>query len=465
MTAPRRRALLAGTCLVATTLARPAHAIFGIGDTTFCINCTTEYTEIMREAARGAQVLRQIQEATNTVSQLRSTYNAVTGIRDLGSAASALGLLGIQNPFPVNPYTMQSLISGQGGVQGVLSNLTAISSSTFQANALYLPSTRSWLDTQALTMARGTAAEQGVAMQGYRASADRLTQYAGLRTRAAAASDPKTVSDLQLSVQIANGEQAAQAQQLFAASMTATAQRDIAAQRTHQHERQCITQLIAYFNRTSDSQACPQGNAGGVSVETIAMTGGTGSVTVGTGNGAALEAMMAQPWGQQAAGAATNAGLNPATLAAMGQVESGLRNTSNGNAVGVWQMMAPTYASAMSAAGGSTDPAGRSNPATEAVAASTLLAREASTLQAAGIATPSGIDLRGGYNFGDAYTVPLARAADSDLMSNVLSSYSASTLASNGVAPGTTVGAWRQGLLSRSPDLAQPALLSNLRSS
>jgi len=468
-----RHLLLAGVGGAALLMAsaRPAHAVFGVGDTTWCLNCTTEYSEVFREIARAAQVAKQLATAEQQAQTALNTYRSFTGVRDLGSAMSALNLLGVQNPFPVDAYALQGILNGQGGSTGMLANLQGLYTGTYASNQVFLPSSPNWVDQQRIAMARGMAGQQALALNAYRASGDRLTSYAGARARLGTASDPAEVAQIQASVAIANGEQAAQNQQLLATYVAAQAQREITQQRDQQHESQCITQLISYFNRTSDSSVCPAASTGGATAQTVAYNTGAGmsasasASIIGTGNGAALQAMMAQPWGVQAAQAAQQVGVNPATLAAMGQVESNFQNTSNGNAVGVFQMTPATFQAAAAAAGGSPDLAGRMDPGTEALAAAQEIKSQASTLQAAGIASPTGLDTRGGYNFGSSYAVPLARAGNSDLMGNVLNGYSAATLASNGISPGMTVGQWRGALLAKAPDLAQPVSLAALRSS
>jgi len=65
------------------------------------------------------------------------------------------------------------------------------------------------------------------------------------------------------------------------------------------------------------------------------------------GGTAAMDAMMATPYGALASQAATQLGLNPEAMAGLGQLESGFRNvgTANGSssATGPWQIITGTW--------------------------------------------------------------------------------------------------------------------------
>ncbi len=68
----------------------------------------------------------------------------------------------------------------------------------------------------------------------------------------------------------------------------------------------------------------------------------------GGGTTAAMDAMMATPYGALASQSATQLGLNPEAMAGLGQLESGFRNvgTANGtsSATGPWQITTGTWA-------------------------------------------------------------------------------------------------------------------------
>ncbi len=403
------------------------------------------------------------------LQQLMTAYQAITGVRDMGSAMAALNMVGIQNPMPVNPYAVQNLISGTGGMSGISSALSGLYTGNASANHVYTPSGGDWRAQDMMTNANSLAGIQALAQHSYQASADRLTQLAGLRARAQTASDPAEVEQLKAQTALVQSDIASQQQQLQAVAVMAQTQQQVRAQRTDEQDRRCIEALIAFYNG-SGGASCPPPTAGVTNVMASGsnlVTGAGGAASAG-GATASLGTMEAQSWGQQAADNATGLGVNPNAVAATCVLESGCQNVSAkaGSTVnGAFQMTDGTYQAAMRAAGQSTDLAGKMNPATESIAAAQELKSAALTLQQSGIANPTVMDVRGAYNFGQGYGVALARADNATPMSSVLSSYSAGTLQSNGITPGvTTVGQWRAGISSKLGDAATAPVLLGLRS-
>ncbi len=91
----------------------------------------------------------------------------------------------------------------------------------------------------------------------------------------------------------------------------------------------------------------------------------------------------------------------------------------------------------------------KNDPASQSIASAQYLKDGAQALQAAGIANPSVLDVRGYYNFGPGNAADLAGAADNQLMSSTLN-FSDATLRANGITPGvTTVGQWRAGVVNK----------------
>lgn len=149
-----------------------------------CANCTQEVTEVLRwvdSMRQGAQTLAQVQQQVN---QARAFYQQVTHVTDLGSAVSALGVVGIQNPLPVNPYALQSLLSGQGGANGMLSSLNGLYTGSLGQNTLTPMGTpSSWVGRllgQQIGAASGT---QAVSLQLFQTLSERNTLINQLRDR------------------------------------------------------------------------------------------------------------------------------------------------------------------------------------------------------------------------------------------------------------------------------------------
>lgn len=200
---------------------------------------------------------------------------------------------------------------------------------------------------------------------------------------------------------------------------------------------------------------------------------GAGDPAGGGSGGTSADAVLQQrSWGAMASQNVTAMGVNPSVIAAACVIESGCQNVNalSGSSVsGAFQMIDQTYTADIRQAAAQnpslagtidTSLAGKLDPANQAIAAAQELKNAATTLQRAGISNPTFLDTRGAYNFGGLYGVPLATANDGQMMSSILTSYTASQLASNGISPSTTVGQWRQSVINKiGPAATQPILL------
>ncbi len=213
-----------------------------------------------------------------------------------------------------------------------------------------------------------------------------------------------------------------------------------------------------------------------LSTGTTSILGGSGS-TSGSGSGGgsstssdALDTMMGTSWGSAAAQNAGALGVNSTALAAICVIESGCQNVQgSGSITGAFQMSSATYTAALNQAL-AQDPslasnivpglAGQNDPATQSIAAAMYLKQGAQYLQNQGDASPTVLDVRGYYNFGPQGGTQLVQAQSSDLMSDTLTGYSASTLAANGITPGETVGQWRAAVSSKIGNAASAPVLT-----
>lgn len=199
--------------------------------------------------------------------------------------------------------------------------------------------------------------------------------------------------------------------------------------------------------------------------------GGTGGVGAGSGSGPALDTMLARAWGYAAQANVEAMGVNAAAVAATCMLESGCNNTDarpGSNIRGAFQMLDATYRTAINGAAtqnpqlaGTIDTSlrGQMDPANQAIAAAQELKNTTMRLQANGISNPTVLDTRGGYNFGQAYTVPVAKAPDSQPLGAILTTWTPDTFRQNGLTPETTVGQWRAKVAAKLGDVAyQPVL-------
>ena len=98
----------------------PAHALDVVYD-------PSNYAQAVQQVTQLTQQLAVMQQQ---YQQLVMTYQALTRVTDLGSAVSALNMMGIRNPLPINPYAAQSLLNGTGGASGMLNSLSGLYTGT-----------------------------------------------------------------------------------------------------------------------------------------------------------------------------------------------------------------------------------------------------------------------------------------------------------------------------------------------
>jgi type IV secretion system protein VirB5 len=215
-----KRLLLIGTCLL-TPLA-PARADLPVIDG----------ASIAQLAKQVEQAAQQIQLLQQQVQQIMSIYNAVSHITDLGSAVSALGLLGIQNPLPVNPYAVQSLLSGHGSVEGMTGSIGSLFNSNWETSHIYTPNGTSFEASLIQQSATSIAGIQSLSGQLYQSMAQRLPLLQALQNRLTDAKDPKDVMDLQ--ARLAAEQSYIQAQSVQAQTL---AMMQVAAEQARQQAR------------------------------------------------------------------------------------------------------------------------------------------------------------------------------------------------------------------------------------
>ena len=483
------RTLLAGAAMIAMLDSGPARAQIAVVDPlNIAATLKTYYQQVQSYLTQVQQLAQQIQTAANTANMLNSFVQNPS----LGSALGVLNAAGVASPLPVNPYALQGLLSGQGGVTGALGNLGALTSGMVGSNQLYPPNTGTYAGQSMATNAGSIAGAQATAMTVYQQMAQHFGVLTALRQQAAQATTPAARDAImeQLQTEVAWGT--------FASGQLQSSYILIAAQQAVNTERDnekltndlCVTinacPTCGFALNCSRSSATPSGsspssltggatdsgstataaagttgapdaNSTGWSDTTDGITAAPGSSTVTAGipssGSTALDTMLAQPWGQAAASNAQALGVNPSALAATCVVESGCQAIrGSGSAQGAFQMMPATYTLSLNTALANnpqlassvvSGTAGMTDPGTESIAASQYLLQGAQSLQASGIANPTVLDVRGYYNFGPTGGAAIANADSSATISSVLSMYTPAQLAQNGITPGETVGQWR----------------------
>lgn len=231
-----RAAMLAGV-----TFTLPAHAQMTVQDPGSYIiqrlGIANQVKELASWAHQAGQMVAQEQ-------QLAATYQALAHVTDLGSAVGALGQMGIRNPLPMSPSSVQGLLNGSGGISGMSSNLGSMFSGTLSGNQVYQPHNDTWLGQELNRNGGGIAGAQSLAMELYRATADRMTHLDNLRDQIGGASDPSARESL--IAQLSAEQTAIQNQQVQATVLGNYMQAQLAStqQRVQERRQMEIDQLL-----------------------------------------------------------------------------------------------------------------------------------------------------------------------------------------------------------------------------
>ena len=459
-----KRLGLACTALVVWGSA--AHAQMAVIDAPLNASALTQIAKQVLTVENGAQQL----------VQLKLTVNAVLhgDMAALDSLAPQLADLGLTVPLGTD---MMQLAQSLSGIANDAMATSALAQQLLSTDQVYVPTAGDFRAIAINQAAVAAANQKALAQIALQSSSDRLVSLNALRSGLGHSPDLKAAADASARL---NGEAAttqAQGNQLLATLILQNAQNSTDAAREQQLARCSAERLIDASRRAqaaadggavqlvteSQGVACklpPTTAPSTVAYQTVSYTPGSyvpgTATTAGSGDGAALDTMAAQPWGQQAADNATALGVAPAALAATCVLESNCTANPGGTGTisGAFQMSDGTFGQTVGEVQASNPDlasqiTSKNDPASQSIAAAQYLKDGAQALQAAGIANPSVLDVRGYYNFGPANAAQLASASDNQLMSDALPGLSAATLRANGIGDTTTVGAWRAGVTNK----------------
>jgi Skp family chaperone for outer membrane proteins len=236
-----RRALIIGTVLAGAWMPA-AQAQVPTIDTAAIAQLFQQYsTELKQLATEGQQLETQAQQLGWAVN----TFNSLVAHPNLATAMGLLNQFGVSNPLPVNPYAIQSLINGQGGINGSLGALSALANSAAATNHVYAPTDNTWSSQQLIANANGIAGGQGIAQQVYQQIANRFPVLQALQRDALNATTPaerEHVSN-QIQAELAWAQNAQG--QLQSAGILMAAERDSREQRIDEHLTQSADNQIA----------------------------------------------------------------------------------------------------------------------------------------------------------------------------------------------------------------------------
>ena len=176
-------------------------------------------------------------------------------------------------------------------------------------------------------------------------------------------------------------------------------------------------------------------------------------------SGSAMDAMMATPYGTIATNAATTIGVNPETMAGLGETESGFQNvaTSNGSssATGPWQITTGTWNDTVSKYDLPYTADDITDPTAQATVAAYIAKDYAMTVSDATGQPATVLQTYGAWVFGPTPGAAVATAPASAPLSN----YVSSTALANNNMTGWTVGQFNSVFSNKLGSTAsQPAL-------
>jgi hypothetical protein len=192
--------------------------------------------------ARQGQQLEQEVQSTLTLEQ---QLQAFVQNPNLGSAMGLMSMAGLQNPLPINPYAVQGLLSGQGGISGAFGQLSSLSTGSLSSNQYYNSNNGTWSGQEAANRANGTAGAQGIGMVSLQQIASHIPILQDLRTRLATATTPKEVQDAQAALATEQVWASETGSQLQASALMYAAQKDADIQRENEHLNQSIDNNLA----------------------------------------------------------------------------------------------------------------------------------------------------------------------------------------------------------------------------
>lgn len=477
------------TCTVLAAMGSVAHAQIPVTDGVAAGNAFlslgNQARELAAQATDAAQTVVKIDNQIASLIQLKQTFDAVAhgNLSAVSQLMPELNSLGINNPLGSDASGLMSsmggLASAAGGLASSVSATGNVAQSLLSTDQLYAPTGSDFRAMAMNAMASGAASQKAIAQTAAQTASDRIAALTSLRSSLASTADLKASTD---AVARLTGEQAlatAQGNQLSAILIMQHAQDLTDAQRELQAWRCSAEALVKEASGTATQASggavmlVSDGGNGGSNcavaappaigayvssgnnnnVGTLVSATGTDG---GSGDGATLNKMLAQPWGQQAANNATALGVNPAALAATCSLESNCTSNPGGTGTisGSFQMSNGTFAQTVgevqaSNPGLASSITSKNDPASQSIASAQYLKDGAQSLQAAGISNPSVLDVRGYYQFGPSSAATLASAPDNQVMSSTVN-FSAATLAANGITPGvTTVGQWRSTVVNK----------------
>lgn len=195
--------------------------------------------------------LQQLQHEISSAVSLATTAASLIQHPSLGAVMGLANMVGIDNPLPINPYAVQGMLSGYGGMNsmsglvGKFSGLGSLVTTSYNTDSVYNCTTGSFACQSLQQRAASNAGLKGISSQIYGELAAHIPVLQGLRTEAAAATDPAQRENIMVQVQLENAWVNNSSQQLQGVIAMASAQESVQRTREEEHLSQSIAAVVA----------------------------------------------------------------------------------------------------------------------------------------------------------------------------------------------------------------------------
>lgn len=242
-----RKAVLTATILFGLT--STAHAQIPVTDLGLIAQQVKDYGQhILDYARQGQQLVQEIQMVQQEVALLNSFVQTPS----LGGAMGLMQQAGLNSELPINPYAVQGLLQGHGGIPGALGQIGSLANGSLSSNSFWKPTDSSWMSQEEIARANSNAGAQGIGMKLMQDMASRAPILDALRTKLLASTTPKEVMDAQAQLQVEQAYISNSATQLQAANMTYIAQKNAEDTRQNEHLDKSVQSYIQKTKAAGD---------------------------------------------------------------------------------------------------------------------------------------------------------------------------------------------------------------------
>jgi len=188
--------------LALTLFAAPARADVPVVDFAGIADRLKSYLQELKDYA---SYLKMIQNQVQQIQWAADTAQSI--IHDpVNGTLSAANMLGVMPDLPINPYTVQGLVSGYGhmdGLNGFMSKFSSLGSlvrGSYSRDNLYTCTNSSFECQQQQNSMTGYSGVKGIGSQLFQDLNNHLPVLSALRERLSTASNLKDVADIQAQI-------------------------------------------------------------------------------------------------------------------------------------------------------------------------------------------------------------------------------------------------------------------------